>query len=510
MLIDLSGLGLDYEYFLKPIYEEEVAGYKQFLRTVGSLLLRDSNLNLTEAERTFRLDTFVQDAFGVENKLAQIKGESDTTTNAHATQNRIMLKTLNDNSKGAVDWTGLFTYMFGASVTGNTYVVVLEQEYIQKVTDWIAGLPETNKTRMLNNYMIWRLAHRYVQDLSWDYMHANRELYFNLTGEKDFLGSWRYCFNKLNDDMSEALGALFVRDHFTEADRKMVEDIADSVKKALIESLDNSTHWMSPGTRLTAISKLEQSLIKLGYPDYMISEDKLNNIYANLDITGDYFSNLLSFNKFFKEDWTRRLTQPDNDRRAEWVYPVYSFVAEYFNPWKELIIPAGLMQFPIYDLNNPGFMNFGSMGTVVARQLVHAVDEIGSQYMLNGSHYGNWWSSETKANYASVKKCIIDAYVNETQGPYLLPGRGILMNFHININEYYPIALGESSSIKLALRSDERTDVLHRLRTGRAIRGTVLENLRVNNALAQVEEFQQAFNCAPNSKMVAERRCQLY
>lgn len=76
--------------------------------------------------------------------------------------------------------------------------------------------------RMLNNYMIWRLAHRYVQDLSWDYMHANRELYFDLTGEKDFLGSWRYCFNKLNDDMSEALGALFVRDHFTEADRKMV------------------------------------------------------------------------------------------------------------------------------------------------------------------------------------------------------------------------------------------------------------------------------------------------
>lgn len=35
-----------------------------------------------------------------------------------------------------------------------------------------------------------------------------------------------------------------------------VEDIADSVKKALIESLDNSTHWMSPGTRLTAISKV--------------------------------------------------------------------------------------------------------------------------------------------------------------------------------------------------------------------------------------------------------------
>lgn len=48
-----------------------------------------------------------------------------------------------------VDWTGLFTYMFGASVTGNTYVVVLEQEYIQKVTDWIAGLPETNKTRYI-------------------------------------------------------------------------------------------------------------------------------------------------------------------------------------------------------------------------------------------------------------------------------------------------------------------------------------------------------------------------
>ena len=89
----------------------------------------------------------------------------------------------------------------------------------------------------------------------------------------------------------------------------------------------------------------------------------------------DYFGNLLSFNGFFREDWNRRLNNP-NDRTV-WAYATYSFVAEYYNPWKELIVPAGLLQFPIYDYRSPRYMNFGSMGSVVARQLTHAIDEIG-------------------------------------------------------------------------------------------------------------------------------------
>ena len=59
-----------------------------------------------------------------------------------------------------------------------------------------------------------------MQDLSWDYIHANRQVYVDLTGVAEFLGTWRYCVGKVDRDMKEALGALFVRDHFSESNKR--------------------------------------------------------------------------------------------------------------------------------------------------------------------------------------------------------------------------------------------------------------------------------------------------
>jgi endothelin-converting enzyme len=49
----------------------------------------------------------------------------------------------------------------------------------------------------------------------------------------------------------------------------------------------------------------------------------------------------------------------------------------YYGPWHELIVPAGLLQFPIYDYTLPLYMNFGSMGSLLAHYLIHAIDQYG-------------------------------------------------------------------------------------------------------------------------------------
>ena len=53
----------------------------------------------------------------------------------------------------------------------------------------------------------------YVQDLGWDYVHANRDFYVARYGLTEFLGVPRYCFNKVRTHFSDALGALYIRDH---------------------------------------------------------------------------------------------------------------------------------------------------------------------------------------------------------------------------------------------------------------------------------------------------------
>lgn len=45
--------------------------------------------------------------------------------------------------------------------------------------------------------------------------------------------------------------------------------------------------------------------------------------------------------------------------------------------WNELLISAGLLQWPVYGKSFPKYYNFGSLGVTLAHELVHSVDEIG-------------------------------------------------------------------------------------------------------------------------------------
>lgn len=90
----------------------------------------------------------------------------------------------------------------------------------------------------------------------------------------------------------------------------------------------------------------------------------------------DYFGNLLSVNNYIQKSWNKKLKNHVN-KEEEWVYRTYDTFMSYYNPWNELLVPAGLLQFPFYDYTLPHFMNFGSMGSVIAHHLVHGIDHSG-------------------------------------------------------------------------------------------------------------------------------------
>ncbi|KAL8593437.1 hypothetical protein ACOMHN_053487 [Nucella lapillus] len=148
-LIFLGGLGLPYRAYEDPA---DVAAYEQYVRTVGSLLIRDANLELTDRESDHRLDTFVQDVLFVETELATLINSSKYEENPHALDRRPTLGELSRNFTGEVDWVSLFSRMFNNDTTGpltsaDTRVVVYEQEYLQKFYVWMKNFNPANKTR---------------------------------------------------------------------------------------------------------------------------------------------------------------------------------------------------------------------------------------------------------------------------------------------------------------------------------------------------------------------------
>ena len=125
----------------------------------------------------------------------------------------------------------------------------------------------------------------------------------------------------------------------------------------------------------------------------------------------DYFQNLLNLNQFEKADWTRRLTTGED--RTQWPYKSYDTTMTFFNTWNELLIPAGMMQFPVYEWTLPHYFNFGTMGGLVGHYLVHAIDSWGKCLLFApGMMLQSQYKSDFEAIHIGLKlyyrvKCFI-------------------------------------------------------------------------------------------------------
>ncbi|XP_074652410.1 endothelin-converting enzyme 1-like isoform X2 [Tubulanus polymorphus] len=536
--IDQSGLGMYYAYYTMNATKHIRDAYKTYMRTIAKFLIRDANVTMSSEVQERRLNTFVDDVFSFETHLANFTSILPPSENPHDTDFRYTLGELYAKA-GEIKWIEFFQYMFNQvnpRLTHNTEVIVREKYYLFEVNDLINGLG-AEKNRILNNYLTWRLAQYYSTDLSWDYIHAAREFYEATTGRTQFQGTWQYCFNLVSRTMKDAVGAMFAKMHFKDKSKPEVEKIAQHVKQVLLERLPYS-EWMDARTRKTATEKLKTIVDKIGYPPFLLNDAKLDLIYSRLEIDPkNFFKNVLSIAQFERSYWNDRL-QNGIDRN-EWRVRVYDVHAQYNQYWNEVLVPAGILQLPIYSTGLPKYMSYGSIGSIFGHEFVNSIDAIGGYYLPNGS-FVDWWSKQSTKNYNKEKKCVVD-YYNKLNNTIRLSSADKTFKIPIKGSYYSRFAIAETGGIKNAyyaykqwikengkelltpainLTNEQAFFVayaqtncyvrtaLYKLRL--AQRNIVPEEIRTNGAMAHIEEFQKAFNCPPKSKMSAYPKCNVF
>ncbi|XP_052797831.1 endothelin-converting enzyme 1-like [Mya arenaria] len=538
--VDMSGMGMSWTYYTRPTTEQIRRDYKKFMRTVGQLLARDSGLTLDRDVVANKLDTFVNDAFDIEFQLANITANTVPTEDPHNHDRRVSLTDLTQQTNNVVDFVSFFRYIFGPeNVNGGTRVVVKEDDWVRRMLQMVADLPATDKNRKLSNYLIWRLARRYAQEISYEYTHANRIFYEEVWGWNSFYGDWHHCFWHASHALGDALGALYAKQHFKDKNKSKAEEIVKYIKETLIASLDTNK-FLDQQTRDKAKAKLAASTDKMGYPDIYMNDAELDSIYQDIAINrSDYFQNLLNLNVFEKEDWTRRLTSGED--RSRWIYNSYDTWMTFYNYWNQLLVPAGMLQFPIYEWNLPHYFNFGSMGGLVGHYMIHAIDNWGRYYDENGRVDGGWYTNASLEGYKSTQKCFAAAYHNKTMGPFRIVGQASPQTLLVNGARFAWEGLAETSGLKIAYKAyrkwvadkgeerptptphytNDQSFFLSFAQTFCYTRTDALgyyyasaqripENIRVNTALSLSEEFTAAFRCPATSNMNAANKCDTF
>jgi putative endopeptidase len=165
----------------------------------------------------------------------------------------------------------------------------------------------------------------------------------------------------------------------------------NNLKEAFRERI-RSRQWMTEGTRVKALDKLDAFAVKIGYPEKWRS-------YAGLEMDrGPYVLNAMRADSFEFKRQIAKVGQPVD--RTEWGMTPPT-VNAYYNPsMNEIVFPAGILQPPFFDPEADDAVNYGGMGAVIGHEMTHGFDDQGSQFDAKGN-LTDWWQPQDKIAFTS-------------------------------------------------------------------------------------------------------------
>lgn len=330
----------------------------------------------------------------------------------------------------------------------NAYLAAMEMpegaltEVVVGQPDSIAGLTELLTEDRLQDWQAW-LAWRIVSGsaalLSQEISKANFEFYGTaLTGTPEQRERWKRGVSFVEGSMGEAVGRLYVEQHFDKQAKSEMDTLVDYLVEAYRESITN-LDWMGETTKKRALEKLEKFTPKIGYPVKWRD-------YSSLDAdSGDLLGNSRRVAEFEFAFEVNKLGKPID--RDEW-FMVPQMVNAYYNPgFNEIVFPAAILQPPFFAQHADAAANFGAIGAVIGHEIAHGFDDQGSRYDGDGK-LTEWWTEEDRAAFEKLTTSLIDQY--NQLSPAGADGQKV--NGELTIGEN----IGDLSGLEIAWKAYQR------------------------------------------------------
>jgi putative endopeptidase len=204
----------------------------------------------------------------------------------------------------------------------------------------------------------------------------------------------------LGGALGEAVGELYVAQHFKPEAKERMNELVQNLLKAFDKSIDELS-WMTAETKIKAKEKLAKINTKIAYPDVWRDYSTL------VVLPGDLIGNVKRAAQFEHRRQINKLGKPID--RNEWGMTPQT-VNAYYNPtMNEIVFPAAILQSPFFSMDAPDALNYGGIGAVIGHEISHAFDDQGSKYDGNGN-LKNWWTEEDRRSFDALARRLIDQY----------------------------------------------------------------------------------------------------
>jgi endothelin-converting enzyme/putative endopeptidase len=407
-------------------------------------------------------------------------------------------------------------YLSASQLKGIQVVNVTEPAFMKEVEVLLTSRPLDD----WKTYLRWHLVHASASVLSSAFVNANFDFYSKtLRGTEQLAPRWKRCVRRVDGDLGEALGQVFVQKTFG-PDTKARALVMTKQVEAAMEGEIRQLPWMGEATRNKALEKLHALVNKIGYPDKWRD-------YSSIRIAReDYFGNVQRATEFESRRQLAKIGKPVD--RTEWGITPPTVNAYYDDQMNDMNFPAGVLQPPLFDPKMDDAPNYGNTGATIGHELTHGFDDEGRQFDAKGN-LKDWWTKADAKEFEERTKCISDQYSSYT----IVDDTNI--NGKLTVGED-AADLGGTLLAYLAWQAATKTQQLRpidgftpdqRFFIGMAqwacgderpesLRMNAITNphspnvYRINGVVSNMPEFGKAFSCKAGQAMVRAKQCRVW
>jgi putative endopeptidase len=376
----------------------------------------------------------------------------------------------------------------------------------------------------IRTYLRWHLLHAYAgTSLPESFDQETWNFYSHtLNGAEKQQERWKRCTSRIDGELGEALGQVYVAKYFPPAARQHALEMTLAIEQAMDKDLDQ-LDWMSPATKVKAKEKLHAVMNKIGYPDKWRD-------YSKLEIVrGDALGNQMRANEFDVARDMAKIGKPVD--RGEWLMTPPTVNAYYDPQQNNVNFPAGYFQPPFFSDKEDDAANYGDMGSTVGHELTHGFDDQGRQFDKDGN-LRDWWTKEDEDKFNARADCEVKQYDAIEAVP------GVHLNGKLTLGENLADLGGlwlawiawldraETAHIDMkaaidGYTPDQRFWIAYaqqwctqtrpeQLRTQAQTDPHAPDEYRTNTVLQDLPEFAKSFSCKKTAPMVAPTPCRVW
>lgn len=389
----------------------------------------------------------------------------------------------------------------------------------------LSKLLESKLGASLTSYLRWQVIDFFSPGLPENFVAENFEFQGKvLSGRETIEPRWKRCMGLVNQQLADAVGQLYVSRTLQSNDKDRVLQIMEAEKLALSASIRSSS-WMSEETKHNALAKLDNLILRVGYPDswrdyslLKIHHDNLLRTYADV-------------NRFLVHRSFQKIGKPVSNR--EWSMAPQTIDASYEPQENSMNFPAAILRPPYYGASADLAANYGAIGVIIGHELTHSFDDEGRKFDEHGNLH-DWWTEADSRQFNEHTQC----FVNQYDSFEVLPG--LRANGKLTLGEN----IADNAGVRLAYTAwlnaldDQEKAALERpgsdgltpvqrffltyaqlwcqnmneayMRQRTMSNEHSLPPFRVNGVVQNMLEFRTAFSCKPEGKMVRQPACRLW